>query len=114
VQSHRGFRYWITFIDECTRHPWVYFLKKKSDAEATYDAWRADVEAFFGAEVGEVQFSENWLEFFHTDGGGEYTSKAFEAKLRRHGVIHTSTAPDTPELSRRDAHRVRPAKEVLG
>jgi hypothetical protein len=75
----------------------VYFLKKKSDAEATYDAWRADVEAFFGAEVGEVQFSENWLEFFHTDGGGEYTSKAFEAKLRRHGVIHTSTAPDTPE-----------------
>jgi hypothetical protein len=97
VRSHRGFSYWITFIDEHTRHPWVYFLRKKSDAEATYDQWRSDVEAYFGAEIGEMQFSSNWLEFFMTDGGGEYTSKVFEAKLKRHGVMHTMTAPDTPE-----------------
>jgi transposase InsO family protein len=97
VQSHRGYKYWITFIDEYTRHPWVYFLKKKSEAESTYDTWRKDIQAYIGAEIGEVQFTANWLEFFQTDFGGEYTSKAFEAKLRNHGVIHTTTAPDTPE-----------------
>jgi hypothetical protein len=97
VQSHRGYQYWMTFVDKHTCHPWVYFLKKKSKAKATYDRWRADVEAYFGAEVGKILFSLDWLEFFHTNNGGKYTSTAFEAKLRKHGVIHTTTAAHTLE-----------------
>lgn len=56
VKSRSGHRYWITFVDEYTRFTWVYFLKAKSEAEKTYDKWRADIVAFFGAEIGEIQF----------------------------------------------------------
>jgi hypothetical protein len=97
VQWHRGHRYWITFIDEYTRHPWVYLLKKKSEAEGIYDRWRADIEAYIGAEIGEINFTSNWLEFLQTNNGGEYITRTFEAKLRKHGVIHTTTAAHTPE-----------------
>ncbi|KAI0993108.1 hypothetical protein K3495_g15076, partial [Podosphaera aphanis] len=32
VKSLGGKEYYITFIDDCTRHAWIYFLKQKSDA----------------------------------------------------------------------------------
>jgi hypothetical protein len=97
VQSYLGHRYWITFVDEYTRFPWVYVLKKKSEAERVYTQWREDVQAHFGAEVGDIHLSSNFVEFFRTDNGGEYTSKTFEARLKKDGVIHETTAPDTPE-----------------
>ena len=47
--------------------------------------------------MGHVFFSPNWLHFLRTDGGGEYTGKAFEEQLRLEGTFHETTAADTPE-----------------
>src|ERR1700733_139171 len=54
-------------------------------------------KAFFRSEVGHVFFSPNWLHFLRTDGGGEYTGKAFEEQLRLEGTFHETTAADTPK-----------------
>ena len=80
--TREGYRYWITFIDRHTRFTWVRLIKRKSDAQAAYTQWRNDVLLYFRAEVGHVFFSPNWLHFLRTDGGGEYTGKAFEEQLR--------------------------------
>jgi hypothetical protein len=92
-----GYRYWITFIDRHTRFTWVRLIKQKSDAQSAYKQWHDDVLAYFRAEVGHIFFSPNWLHFLRTDGGGEYTGKAFEERLRLEGTFHETTAADTPE-----------------
>jgi hypothetical protein len=33
-----GFRYWITFVDDFTCYPWVFFLKEKSKDFYTHQA----------------------------------------------------------------------------
>ena len=35
--SREGFQYWITFFDEYTHFLWVYFMKRKSEAQSIYD-----------------------------------------------------------------------------
>lgn len=96
-QSRDGFKYWITFIDDHTSHVWVYYMKKKSEAITLFERWKTHAEAALQERLGNVIFSPNYLSFFRSDGGGEYTSKEFEAKLSALGVVHQTTAPDTPE-----------------
>lgn len=31
VLSHSGYRYFMTLVDDCSRFPWIYLLKNKSD-----------------------------------------------------------------------------------
>jgi transposase InsO family protein len=95
--SRDGYRYWVTFIDVWSRGIWVLFAKKKSDVEKLYDAWKAEVQAFFKAEIGTLTLGDGWTCFFITDGGGEYAGKEFEARLKSEGVTHQTTTPDTPE-----------------
>ncbi len=51
----------------------------------------------FRCEIGEVKFSNNWVAFFRSDGGGEYTGHEFREELLLDGTFHETTAADTPE-----------------
>uniref|UniRef100_A0A2N9G064 Uncharacterized protein n=1 Tax=Fagus sylvatica TaxID=28930 RepID=A0A2N9G064_FAGSY len=44
VASKGGGQYFMSFIDDYSRKVWVYFLKNKSDAFATFKKWKAEVE----------------------------------------------------------------------
>lgn len=92
-----GNRYWVTFIDNHLRLPWVYFMNKKSEVPRILKQWKSDVEAFFKEELGELTLSANFIDFFGSDGGGEYTSDQFERDLKSMGIIHHTTAAHTPE-----------------
>ena len=85
--SIRGYKYFITFTDDNSRHTWVFFLKKKSEALATFKTWKAQVELMTGLKV----------KVFRTDNGGEYTSLEFEAYLLNLGIRHETTTPETPQ-----------------
>ena len=37
------------------------------------------------------------LKVLRTDGGGEFTSKAFNTYCEQHGIIHEVTTPYTPQ-----------------
>ncbi|GJR00719.1 retrovirus-related pol polyprotein from transposon TNT 1-94 [Tanacetum coccineum] len=39
-----GSPYYVTFIDDCSRKVWVYFLKNKSEVFNTFKKWKAAVE----------------------------------------------------------------------
>ena len=55
------YHFWITFIDDHTRYPWILFLKRKSDAFSTFQTWKKHVEAFMGTTISELRFSDNWI-----------------------------------------------------
>ena len=92
--TQEGYCYCITFIDCYTL---VCLIKQKSNAQTAYNEWYNDLKAFFYSEVGHVFFLPNWLHFFCTDGGSEYTGRVFQEQLRLEGTFHKTAAADTPE-----------------
>lgn len=87
VPTLGGNKYFITFIDEFTRMIWLYVIKQKSEALEVFKKFKA---------VAETQSGQK-LKILRTDGGGEYTSKAFEEFCEAQGVVHEVTPPYTPQ-----------------
>ena len=76
MHSRHGHLYWVTFINNFSCFPSVYFISKKSsvfDAFRDYKAW---AENLMGHRIGVLQ----------DDKGGEYISTAFNAFLRDAGI----------------------------
>lgn len=82
-----GKRYFMTIIDEFTRHPDIRFLKKKSEVDQSLRNWIA------GAE----RFHERKVKCVRSDNGGEYISKSLQDFFAASGIRHETTAPDSPE-----------------
>lgn len=83
--SSNGFRYYISFVDHCTRFTWIVLLKAKSEALNAFILFKKQVELQTGKRIKMVQ----------TDGGGE--SKPFASYLATCGVILRHSCPHTHE-----------------
>jgi Integrase core domain/GAG-pre-integrase domain len=81
-----GAKYFATFIDDCTRYTWVYFLKKKSDLVKAFIEW----EKFVTTQT------QHKLLTLRSDNGGEYIGHPMQKELRERGIKHERTAPNTP------------------
>ena len=62
-RSLGGSRYFIRFIDDCTRKVWAYLIRLKFEALEVFTRWLVEVENWLGYEVKTL-----W-----SDNGGEYT-----------------------------------------
>ena len=82
--SREGFRYVIVFTDDYSGAMFVYFLKNKSDTLEATERFLAD-----SAPFGEIKC-------LRSDNGSEYTSRAYEALLRKHRIRHETSAPYSP------------------
>jgi transposase InsO family protein len=80
-------RYMLLFIDDATRYTWCYILEHKSDAEAKFREWTAEMRTQYDLKAKR----------FRTDGGGEFTSKRFLQYLREQGIRKETTAPYSPQ-----------------
>ena len=89
TKSLSGAEYFLTFIDDKTRHVWVYILKRKDEIFERFLEWKAQVE----------KNTRRKLKALRTDNGGEYISTDFKAYLRTEGVRHELTVPKTPKLN---------------
>jgi hypothetical protein len=67
----------VLFIDDATRHTDEYTLKLKSEALVEFNEWKSLREKQSGKQVKR----------FHTDGGGEYTSKKFAAYPKSDEIV---------------------------
>ncbi|XP_021815963.1 uncharacterized protein LOC110758410 [Prunus avium] len=98
VTSH-GFRWFVTFIDDCTRLTWVYLMKNKHDVASILPNFCAIVSTQFHAHV----------KVFRTDNGGEYVNHTLNQFFRDHGIIHQTTTPFTHQqngVSERKNHQL--------
>ena len=78
--------YFVTFVDDHTRHVWVYILKHKGEVLQRFQEWKALVEKLSGRHVKTLR----------SDNGGEYNSREFTSYLTKEGIKHELTTPHTP------------------
>ena len=65
VRGRKGNYYWVTFIDDHSRHPAVYYLARKSDTFAAFRGYKAWAENVTGQKIG----------ILCKDKGGEFPGK---------------------------------------
>lgn len=87
TSRHGSFNYFQAGIDVGTRLSFVNLLKRKSDALAVSKVAIAALE---------VESKTN-LKSLRTDGGGEYTSAAWQSYVQEKGISHQLTAPYSPQ-----------------
>ncbi|GJW63074.1 pol polyprotein [Tanacetum coccineum] len=75
-----GNKYFINFIDDCTKYCYVYFLKSKDEAIDKFVLYKNEVENQLGKKIKVVR----------SDGGGEYVSP-FADVCAQHGIRHPSS-----------------------
>jgi Integrase core domain/GAG-pre-integrase domain len=79
--------YFITFIDDCSRKCWVYFIEKKSEAFETFKKFKIMVEKTTGKNIQSLR----------SDRGGEYLSNQFKLYCENQRIRRFFTIPYTPQ-----------------
>jgi len=82
-----GFRYYVSFIDECTRFTWIFPMINKGEVYSIFVYFHTFLVTQFSAT----------LRVFQSDGGGEYLSNKFKHYLLTKGIIHQMSCPYTPK-----------------
>jgi hypothetical protein len=85
--SLRGSRYFVSFIDEYTRHAWVYLIERKNEV---FDCFR-NLKGFVENELGRK------IKCPRSDGGKEYFSGQFNRYLQQMGIRREFSCRYTPE-----------------
>jgi hypothetical protein len=82
-----GFKYYVSFIDDFTHMAVIILIKSKSEVSNAFQEY--------------ISLAENQLDLkikqLHSDNGTEYTSREFQTILKSHGIVHSTTAPYTPQ-----------------
>jgi transposase InsO family protein len=87
TSTHDGYRYWITFIDDCTKFHVVILIRPKSDAFEAFKRFMTYAENQLGAKIKALQDNK----------GGEYMSDAFETFCHESGIIRRHSVRDRPQ-----------------
>jgi transposase InsO family protein len=87
IRSRRGHVYWVSFIDDHSRFPAIYFLAKKSDVFDAFRKYKAWSENITGRRIGILR----------DDKGGEYIGKDFDDFLVGAGIRREHSVRDTPQ-----------------
>ena len=87
VQTVSGYRYWIAFLDDYTRHRAVILLKRKSDTFAALKQYKAWAERRTGKK----------LLCLRDDKGGEYMSSEFNQYCIDNGIERQHTVRNRPQ-----------------
>ena len=74
--SRCGYSYYVTFIDQFSRHTWIYLLKLKSDVYAAFKNFKAVAENLLSTKIKVLQ----------SDWGGEF--QGLSGFLKDSGIHH--------------------------
>ncbi|GJV79466.1 retrovirus-related pol polyprotein from transposon TNT 1-94 [Tanacetum coccineum] len=97
-----GNKYFITFIDDCTKYCYVYLLKSKDEAIDKFVLYKTEVENQLGKKIKVVR----------SDRGGEYVAP-FAEFCAKHGIRHEFTAPYSPQQNGIAERKNRTLKEMV-
>ncbi|KAI5337111.1 hypothetical protein L3X38_016380 [Prunus dulcis] len=100
--TSNGFRWFVTFIDDCTRLTWVFLLKNKHDVASILPEFCTMVSTQFHAQV----------KIFRIDNGGEYVNNTLASFFRAQGIIHQTTTSFTPQQNGVSERKNRQLLEV--
>lgn len=87
VESIRGAKFFLTFIDDASGYRQAYFLRHKFDAVEYFKQYECLVHNQFGRK----------MKVLLTDNGTEYCNRDMKRLLANKGIRHETTVPGTPE-----------------
>uniref|UniRef100_A0A2N9HXG0 Integrase catalytic domain-containing protein n=1 Tax=Fagus sylvatica TaxID=28930 RepID=A0A2N9HXG0_FAGSY len=102
VQTRGGRKYFVTFIDDCTRYCYVYLLRSKNEALESFIHYKKEVENQLNKKI----------KVLRSDRGGEYESP-FGEFCSQHGIVHQTTAPYSPQQNGVAERKNRTLKEMM-
>ena len=88
VPTLHNHRYFLTIVDDYSRHTWIIFLKHKSQTQQRVEAFLSMIYTEFKAKV-QVLRTDNGTEFF------------MHSLFEHHGIIHQTSCVETPQQYRR-------------
>nr|GEU80162.1 Pol polyprotein [Tanacetum cinerariifolium] len=101
VSTRGDNKYFITFIDVCTKYCYMYLLKSKYEAIDKFILYKNKVENQLNKKIKVVR----------SDRGGEYVS-SFAEFCSQHGIRHEFTAPYLPQQNGIAERKNRTLKEM--
>ncbi|KAH9689179.1 retrovirus-related pol polyprotein from transposon RE1 [Citrus sinensis] len=87
VSTIGGARWFVTFIDDCSRMTWIFLMKSKDEVNSLFQRFH---------KMATTQF-QTQIRVLHTDNGGEYMSTAIQQFLKSQGFVHQTTCVGTPQ-----------------
>ena len=102
IQTRGGKKYFITFIDDCTRYCYVYLMRSKDEAVEKFALYKTEVENQLNKKI----------KILRSDRGGEYEAP-FAQICAENGIIHQTTAPYSPEQNGVAERKNRTLKEMM-
>ena len=86
VPTLSGSRWFVTFIDDCTRMSWLCLMKSKDEVNLLFQKFHKMIETQYNAKVRVLR----------SDNGGEYQSSDLQKYLEEHDIIHQTTCSNNP------------------
>jgi len=87
VTNMSGIRWFVIFVDDCTRMTWLYLMKHKDEVLSIFETFHAMVCTQYGATI----------KVLRSDNGGEYVNKHLKTYFNQHGLIHETSCSQTPQ-----------------
>ncbi|KAB2632563.1 polyprotein (retrotrasposon protein) [Pyrus ussuriensis x Pyrus communis] len=107
VVTSSGIKWFVTFVDDCTRMTWLYVLQNKSDVGMVFRN--------FSQMLRTQYFSV--IKVLRSDNGGEYINRELSEFLGDQGILHETTCPYTPQQNgvaeRKNRHILETARALL-
>ena len=105
--SRENYKYFVTFIDEKSKYTWLTLIQNKNRVFEAFINFQNYVSNHFNAKI----------KIFRSDNGGEYTSHVFKQHLAKHGIIHQTSCPYTPQQNgvaeRKNRHLMEVARSMM-
>jgi transposase InsO family protein len=107
ITTASGHRWFVIFVDDCTRMTWLYLLKHKDEVFSVFKSFHIMVQTQFSAKI----------QVLRSDNGGEYVNQQFQAYFQNHGLLHETSCAQTPQQNglaeRKNRHILETARALL-
>ncbi|CAN1845085.1 Retrovirus-related Pol polyprotein from transposon TNT 1-94, partial [Linum perenne] len=107
IKNINGARWFVTFIDDHSRHTWTYLMKEKSETKTIFQHFYTMVETQFHTKI----------QVLKTDNAKEYFNNILSQFLIQKGVVHVSSCVETPQQNgiaeRKNRHLLEVARACM-
>lgn len=102
-----GAKWFVSFIDDCSRVCWVFLLKQKSDVSLIFPIFHKMVKTQFGVDIKRIR----------SDNAKDYFNQVLSPYFQNHGIVHESSCVNTPQQNgvaeRKNGHLLATTRALL-